>query len=444
MVALSALTHLNLSENHLTSLPEFIGHLSSLKNLQLIGNRLTLLPESLPHLTQLTELYLAENTFMGLPKSLKKLKRERGETLYIDLAQAPESIVVCHEAMIHDPLPFLVETAFYGFAKKISFKHQIGIDVGGLSKQYVQDLCCALKETGALKIENDLPSPKSDLDLEVYQDFGEFLKRLNEKNKGRSDPIFIGRLFDDVFFELLKILLEEESEMGKKTAVSKLLANPFQHPLVVFLETPSPKIEQIAAIRGYFLAQSIPLDSLDPDLIKQECFSFFEPSYKAGLSLLQGLDHSLKTYIKETSAEHISLTFQGQAIHKARLIEAIRVRPDEVHPIVIEKKGWIQEKVLHDSTDLLWCEKFLYAITAQRVIGPLVIINITANPVDFRCLAHTCFNQLEVSTRDEIEMGEPCDMIASTDSLLEKNNKRKKMFIRSLELLMNETEIHGL
>ena len=444
MVALSDLTHLNLSENHLTSLPEFIGHLSALKNLQLIRNRLTLLPESLPHLTQLTELYLAENTFMGLPKSLKKLKRERGETIYVDLAQVPENIVVCHEAMIHNPLPFLVETAFYGFSKKISFEHQIGIDVGGLSKQYVQDLCCALKETGALKIENNLPSPKSDLDLEVYQDFGEFLKRLNEKNKGRSDPIFIGRLFDDVFFDLLKILLEEESEMRKKTAVSKLLANPFQHPLVVFLEIPSPTIDQIAAIRSYFLAQSIPLDSSDPDLIKQECFSFFEPSYKAGLSLLQGLDQSFKTFIKETSAENISLSLQGQAIHKARLIEAIKVRPDEDHPIVLEKKGWIQEKILHESTDLIWCEKFLYAITAQRVIGPTVIIHITANPVDFRCLAHTCFNQLEVSICDEIEMGEPADVIASTDSLLVKTNKRQKMFFRTLELLMNETKVHGL
>jgi hypothetical protein len=99
---------------------------------------------------------------------------------------------------------------------------------------------------------------------------------------------------------------------------------------------------------------------------------------------------------------------------------------------------------LSDEQSELQCHNVDQKIHAIAAAIFLCGIGAFINHVEFRCLAHTCFNQLEVSICDEIEMGEPADVIASTDSLLVKTNKRQKMFFRTLELLMNETKVHGL
>jgi hypothetical protein len=442
---LSQLELLSLNENNFETLPEFMGHLSGLKHLKLNDNRLSVLPESIEKLTHLTELHLANNCFHRLPGSLKKLKRSRGSFLFIDLAQNPEKILVNLEAMRADPRPFLEETAFYGLAKSFSFQGEEGVDLGGLSKQYVQDLCHALIVKEVLKTESGLPIVAENKDHEVWQDFGEFLVKLKEKNKDRSDHIFTGRLFSDVFFHIIKVLTTDFSEDTKKIAIAKLLATPFQTPLVTFLETPSPEFDQIESLKTYFLDHMhIPVSSIDPDVLKKDCFSFFAPPYEAAKSLLGGLDQAFVLAIQETSAESMSKSIQGQMINKEDLAKAIVTIKDEAHPVVIEKTAWIREKVLKNSTPLSWLEKFLFALTAQKVMESSLVIHVSANPLDFRCLAHTCFNQLEVPIEDEVPMCEAFEAILPTDSAELIISKRKNMFYKSLDLLVTETKMHAL
>ena len=79
---LSALRHLNLFNNELTSLPAEIGQLTSLVELNLSANQLTSLPAEIGQLTSLTELYLHGNKLTSLPAEIGQLTSLRELNLY--------------------------------------------------------------------------------------------------------------------------------------------------------------------------------------------------------------------------------------------------------------------------------------------------------------------------------------------------------------------------
>ena len=80
---LSCLTCLNLSNNHLTSIPPELGQLSSLWSLKLENNQLTSIPPELSQLSSLEYLYLKNNRLASIPRefgqlySLRSLKLEK-------------------------------------------------------------------------------------------------------------------------------------------------------------------------------------------------------------------------------------------------------------------------------------------------------------------------------------------------------------------------------
>lgn len=75
--SLTNLSSLDLSDNHLTFLPDTIGRLIFLKRLILAGNNLHFLPESIGDLDQLRSIDLSRNHLSTLPRSFGKLKRLR-------------------------------------------------------------------------------------------------------------------------------------------------------------------------------------------------------------------------------------------------------------------------------------------------------------------------------------------------------------------------------
>lgn len=75
--SLTYLQSLDLSDNHLTFLPDSIGKLIFLKRLCLAGNNLHFLPESIGDLDQLRSIDLSRNHLSTLPVSFGKLKRLR-------------------------------------------------------------------------------------------------------------------------------------------------------------------------------------------------------------------------------------------------------------------------------------------------------------------------------------------------------------------------------
>ena len=70
---LSALTELNLGDNHLTSLSAEIGQLNSLEVLDLVGNQLTSVPAEIGQLTSLERLNLNGNQLTSVPAEIGQL-----------------------------------------------------------------------------------------------------------------------------------------------------------------------------------------------------------------------------------------------------------------------------------------------------------------------------------------------------------------------------------
>jgi leucine-rich repeat protein SHOC2 len=86
-------THLDLYQQHITSLPGSIGDLTDLVSLRLVGNLLTTLPDSIGNLTKLRELRLYRNQLRNLPDSITNLQQLTWLSLSLNrLTVFPESI----------------------------------------------------------------------------------------------------------------------------------------------------------------------------------------------------------------------------------------------------------------------------------------------------------------------------------------------------------------
>jgi hypothetical protein len=301
---------------------------------------------------------------------------------------------------VHEhPLKYLEKDAVNGIPHRITFKdkgiEQRGIDSGGLSKQYVQELCRALIEKNILNIDGDgLPRIDTDEDARRFKIFCQFLEKLTLKNNGKSDPIFTGRLFSDVFFKLLINCFSNPTEQSKKIAVAKLISetDPAKNDLYEFIQNRSPMqgdIEDITSILNVLGEEN--LEFYDDSKLKDRCLSFFEPYYKAAQIFRS--HRAVDPYLLDTSLpEAISSSIQGQPLVREKLAGCFKSTEGNGLTIT-EKVEWIQAKILNPDTDIKWCEQFLMAITGQKVIGPTLKIFVKEglSPVPS---ASTCTNTL--------------------------------------------------
>jgi leucine-rich repeat protein SHOC2 len=86
-------THLDLYQQHLTTLPDSIGNLTNLVSLRLVDNNLTTLPDSIGNLTNLRELRLYQNQLKTLPDSIANLQQLTWLSLSLNrLTVFPEQI----------------------------------------------------------------------------------------------------------------------------------------------------------------------------------------------------------------------------------------------------------------------------------------------------------------------------------------------------------------
>jgi len=81
---LKTLKDLRLNNNILTQIPEWIGNLKELEVLSLIGNRITSLPQSLANLKRLKTLRLDNNHIKTFPLVLNELRENGLEYIYLD------------------------------------------------------------------------------------------------------------------------------------------------------------------------------------------------------------------------------------------------------------------------------------------------------------------------------------------------------------------------
>jgi hypothetical protein len=149
---------------------------------------------------------------------------------------------VSREDLMADPRQFLTMFAS-GIPLSIEFSGEPALDAGGVTKECLSLLCSSLVEKNVLKLSDALPcvaegSSTESADLEAYKLFGQFLVKLEEKNRGRLDPIFTGRLLDDAVFQMLKIQMGESAEAEKQLALATCVCEkvPLMAPLGAFLK----------------------------------------------------------------------------------------------------------------------------------------------------------------------------------------------------------------
>jgi hypothetical protein len=86
-------TELNLADNRLKKLPDYIGNLKNLKKLNLGQNKFTVFPSVILKLTKLEELYLNHNLLTKIPETISNLKHLK--VLFLNknrFTSLPESI----------------------------------------------------------------------------------------------------------------------------------------------------------------------------------------------------------------------------------------------------------------------------------------------------------------------------------------------------------------
>jgi hypothetical protein len=422
---LNQLSSLNLTSNTLPNLPESVGELHLLRLLYLAGNPLTSLPDSLSNLSALEVITLRENCFAAPPLSLLELIQSRAGSLNMDvreIAEGSTSFVVNRTELLENPFKYLKILALGGIPAHIAFEKMPAIDAGGVSKQFIHDLCQALLDNNFLKINDvKLPAAEAFKDLDAFTIYGQFLVKLEKKNRGKSDPIFTGRLFNDAFFNILKAVITDGLERSKKEAVAGYVCHVdlIYKPFYDFIKNPSPQEAEIQYIKSQLETLGEEFNEglgFDEQRLKNLCLSRFDIFYKAALALSVGLDEPLKGFIIATPIAVVSSQIQGQALDKIRFASSFIYA--QTSPVIAQKISWIAQKIVDDITPASWCEKLLFAITGQKVMGPVLQIKVSegSSPIPS---SRTCFNQL----------------------FLDATPLSKKQFYKNLEMLVDTTDL---
>jgi hypothetical protein len=108
----------------------------------------------------------------------------------------PQRLIVNLQQLRTDPVYYLNQVARINGNFKIEFENQLGVDSGGLSRQFTSDLCQALITHHKLSInEEGYPYINSSEDIPLYINFGKLLSSLHVKNLHSPSSVSTGRLF---------------------------------------------------------------------------------------------------------------------------------------------------------------------------------------------------------------------------------------------------------
>jgi hypothetical protein len=242
-------------------------------------------------------------------------------------------------------------------------------------------------------------------DLEAYKLFGQFLVKLEEKNIGRLDPIFTGRLLDDAVFQMLKIQMGESAEAEKQLALALFICEkvPSRAALRASLldeeggEAPAKEFLE-------FIGEEV--EGKSAKEIKALCFAQFEPYRKPIVALAEGVSTGPALKARILAAPDpavVSASIQGSPLDRERLVAAMHLQAQPAgltnaqYAVLQQKFDWILEKIRDESTSIEWLKEFLQAVTGQSVMGAGLNIRVDqgSSPVP---TASTCFNALRIDT----------------------------------------------
>lgn len=251
------------------------------------------------------------------------------------------------------------------------------IDVGGVSKEFIQTLAVALAPLIPKGVGRD---PKN---LCIFTRLGEFFSILEEKNRYRSDPFLTGPLFPISFFADLKdfLMSDQEQSAFKKMIERRAKENPHLYEILAnYVLNPSKNnLKAFAESMGLKLKEA-----------KCEAREIFYQYLEPAKAFLQGASDELKKLITQTDPQLLESMLQGKAISSSQLIGLLQV--EEQNPELLLQVSWICEAI---EQNVLCARSFFRAITGCEHFTKGLRINVRTA----ECSAikiRTCANTLEI------------------------------------------------
>ncbi len=323
----------------------------------------------------------------------------------IDAASSKE-ISIYPITMRNHPEYYLFQAKWGFTAVKYLYEdrtEQQGVDLGGLTKNFIHDLLDNLFLREILKRDDQL-FPIADQSKKLqYCYLGQLISFLYKTNQDRSDPIYIGEIFNPKTFLLLSVLCrprspdqtEDQRKMEDVIAIAKEVRSEDKQILVEFLTKESPSKEDITKITEYFKTLSLIDEDKEATLkdLKTVCLENFYQYYDALEEIIRGLSQEFKAELIQNPHEMIEIV-----LGKGPTLERILAKINNSADFRVQQKiSWIKNKIASEivKPDSTWVKRFLKCITGQPVIPAKEIVIRGISYGNF-CRAHTCNNTLDV------------------------------------------------
>lgn len=414
--SLTNLMLLDLKKNHLHHLPEGFGSLTNLINLNLEDNEFDTLPDNFGSLTNLSRLYLENNLFGDRPEVLERLGHLENDPL----PSYPLNIklIIDQEKLKQDPqwhLKDLINKIDSTILKNrkcdlyIEFVGDVGIDEGGLSREFLNQLFSRLIET------NNSSFKMIDFSKLVVPNNHSPLHSMLGKVVMWYHPKLIGPHFDSSVFQLAFRLQSDEFDddvsswnCNRKIELYETLVkeqkNPHYQTLIDLLKIRKWTFEENQQAIEY-LRDVLCIDALSNprEALLEEASNQFDSQLSGIRSFAQGMRSVL---LKESEWNALALdvqafesSVQGNFLDRADLVQKIVYIGNKME--VKKKVGWLKKWIINDATNEELQSMLHFYTGSQRLPQnqKLAVFEQAGNDQVPVPIAHTCFYRMDFASK---------------------------------------------
>jgi ankyrin repeat protein len=290
--------------------------------------------------------------------------------------------------LANNPLGYLKAMVEMDF-QRVCFSDGKAIDLGGLTKEFVNRLIIGLTEkkliaTHEILSQVLLPVAETDEQKEALTLFGHLLTYLHTRNSQRKDKIMIPRVLDPNFFDAIT---RKENEKLNIIDCHAWLRNVWKDPessnsiqsVSILVEGKNKSERQISALI---------LDWKRSVILAFECID-------------RGIGLPLREAMRDQKGcLALGREFFGQEINAKKVLEKLEILPPEERhfrknfDLMIQ---WFKEWIYQANPNDL--DRFVFCVTANRSLGEGNIVikpNFREGNRSTALEIHTCFNSLEL------------------------------------------------
>ncbi len=290
---------------------------------------------------------------------------------------------------------------------------QAGSDAGGLTKHFVTLLAQNLLDgdnSRFIKIGDsglpfvDIGSDKENQGKEVAKNLGRLFGKIWDPNHIRS--VSMGRVVPDSTFLIIQDVLNFSGDYPDVEFISKISKNMTNvDQLVSYLDgnCSQKNIYSCVQIFDELCIDLSPKERQGGEELKRQVFLFLknkaDPYIIMANEIIKGLNPNIKTWMKVTPYDRVSKEFQGEILDRDDIISRIylqNIYQDGMYTAVRKKIQYLKEHIADPTTTLDWLKKFVFCVTGQTTLIASSKINIQPVATRGYCIAHTCFNSLDV------------------------------------------------